>query len=112
MAQDRIRFYLDENLSPDIATQLTIHGLDIIRGPLGDDDSEHLKRSGGMGRTLCTEDDDFLRLLKSGVQHSGIVKGENTKHSIGTWVEFLKFVHATCTADEMRNRVEYVFRVK
>ena len=41
MAHDEIRFYLDENLSPEIVTQLNMHGIDIIRGPLTDSDLQH-----------------------------------------------------------------------
>ncbi len=109
MAHDEIRFYLDENLSPEIVTQLNMHGIDIIRGPLTDSDLQHLERASAMRRTLCTEDEDFVRLHESGVPHAGIVKGENTRHSIGTWVKFLRLLHSVYTADETRNSVEYVF---
>ena len=45
-----------------IANRLRLSGIDIIRGPLGADDSVHLKRATGMGRVVCTEDEDFLKL--------------------------------------------------
>ena len=66
MAQNRIRFYIDENLSPEIVTQLHMHGIDVIRGPLGTGDPVHLKRATGMGRVVCTSDDDFIKLAAQG----------------------------------------------
>ena len=50
----RVSFYLDENLSPEILEQLRLRGIDIIRGPLGAADPEHLTRASAMGRVLCT----------------------------------------------------------
>ncbi len=111
MEHDPIRFYLDENLSPQILKQLRRHGIDVIRGPLGADDPVHLNRAAAMGRVICTEDEDFLKLAATGIDHAGIIKGEQDNHSIGAWIKYLQFAHAACTADEMRNNVEYVFVV-
>lgn len=111
MAQTRIRFYIDENLSPEIVTQVSIQGIDIIRGPLGADDSAHLERATEMGRVVCTEDDDFIKLASQGIEHAGIVKGIQDVHSIGDWIKYLRFVHAVQSADEMINTVNYVFYV-
>ena len=111
MEPDPIRFYLDENLSPQILNQLRLHGIDVIRGPLGADDPEHLDRAMAMGRVVCTEDEDFLKLAAAGIEHAGIIKGEQDNHSIGDWVKFLQFAHVACTAEEMRNNIEYMFPV-
>lgn len=110
MEPDRIRFYLDENLSPEIAKQLAQHGIDVIRGPLGVADIRHLKRATALGRVLCTRDRDFLRLNAAGEQHAGIIKGLK-RHTISDWVNYLKFAHSVCSPDEMRNNVEHLFRV-
>ena len=111
MAQTRIRFYLDESLSPEIANQLRLSGIDIIRGPLGDDDPVHLERAADMGRVVCTEDYDFIGLASWGTCHAGIIKGIQDHHSIGDWVNYLRYVHAVCAPDDLRNAVEYLFRV-
>jgi predicted nuclease of predicted toxin-antitoxin system len=54
----KIKFYLDENLSVEIAEQLNRNGIDAITvrdiGKLGDDDQSHLERATSMGRVLCT----------------------------------------------------------
>ncbi len=107
-----IRFYLDENLSPEIVKQLSRYGIDIIRGPLGIGDPAHLERAAAMGRVICTEDDDSLALASAGAEHAGIIKGRQNDHAIGDWVKFLRFVHSVCAADEMRNNVEHLFRVE
>lgn len=111
MEPSTIRFYLDENLSPEIVTQLSRQGVDIVRGSLGIDDPVHLKRAAAMGRVVCTEDDDFLKLAAAGIEHAGIIKGRQNHHAIGDWVKYLRFVHSICAPDDMRNNVEHLFRV-
>ena len=111
MAQTRIRFYLDENLSPEIANQLRLSGIDIIRGPLGDDDPVHLERATVMGRVVCTEDDDFIKLAAQGKTHAGIIFGEQDRHSIGDWVKYLRFACDVHSAEELINTINYVFYV-
>ncbi len=111
MATSRVSFYLDESLSPEIVTQLSMQGIDIIRGPLGVDDPVHLERATDMGRVVCTADDDFLKLAAQGIEHAGIIWGEQDKHSIGDWVKYLRFVHAVHSAEEIMNTINYVFHV-
>lgn len=111
MATSRVSFYLDESLSPEIVTQLRMQGIDIIRGPLRADDLVHLERATDMGRVVCTEDDDFLKLAAQGKTHAGIIWGEQNKRSIGDWVKYLGFIHALCDADELRNEVYFLFHV-
>ena len=111
MGPEAIRFYLDENLSPEIASQLARHGIDVIRGPLRGDDVIHLRRATALGRVLCTRDRDFLRLHALGEEHAGIIKGKKD-HGIGDWVNYLSFVHSICAPDDLRNNVEHLFRVE
>jgi len=87
------------------------HGIDIIRGSLGDDDTVHLRRASAMGRVVCTEDDDFLKLTATGAEHAGIIKGRQNDHAIGDWVKYLRFIHSICAPGDMRNNVEHLFRV-
>ena len=111
MAIRRVSFYLDENLSPEILEQLRLRGIDIIRGPLGAADPEHLTHAAAMGRVVRTEDRDFLKLAAKGMNHAGIKRGEQQRHSIGDWVRFLLLVHSVYTADELRDAVLFVSRV-
>lgn len=107
-----IRFYLDENVPIAVATQLkrrnieavTVRDLDL----LGDSDINHLHRATQMEYVLCTHDVDYVELAASGVEHTGIVFGQQQWHGIGDWVRFLELVHAVYEPDEMRNRIEYL----
>ena len=99
-------------LSPKIVEQLKKQDIEVIRGPLKTDDAVHLARATEMGRVVCTEDRDFLRLSSQGIAHAGIIWGEQDKYSIGDWIRFLRFVHALSNADEMRNKVTHLFRVE
>lgn len=111
MAQTRIRFYIDENLSPEIVTQLRTHGIDVIRGPLGADDPVHLERATSLGRVVCTSDDDFIKLAASGMEHAGVIWGEQTDFSIGDWVRYLRLVNEVQSAEELLNTINYLFYV-
>jgi predicted nuclease of predicted toxin-antitoxin system len=107
-----IRFYLDENLSPDIAKQLEKRGIEVFTtqglGTRGQSDLEHLKRAKELGCVLCTYDTDFLRLASEGIEHAGIVFGTLGQHFIGDWVKFLELVAMAMESEEMQNHVEYL----
>lgn len=107
-----ISLYLDENLSPKIANQLKLRGIDAVSvrelGTLGDSDDTHLERAARLGRVLVTSDVDFLRLAAEGIEHLGIVFGVQGDHSIGDWVKKLELVCFVYSADEFKNHVEYL----
>ena len=107
-----IRFYLDENAPIAVATQLKRRNIEAVTvrdlGLLGDSDINHLRRAAEMGYVLCTHDADYVELATSGIEHSGIVFGQQHRHGIGDWVRFLELVHAVYEPDELRNRIEYV----
>jgi hypothetical protein len=107
-----IRFYLDENVQVVVADQLRLRGIEVTTArdlnTLTDSDVNHLARATEMGYVLCTYDEDFLELAASGVEHAGIVKGVQLKHSIGDWVKALVLIHAVYSADDMTNHVEYL----
>ena len=111
MATSAVKFYLDENLSPEILKQLRLQGIDVIRGPLRAQDMRHLPNATEMGRVVCTEDRDFLKLAAAGLEHAGIIRGRQRRHSIGDWVKYLLLVHAACDAEELQNMVMYLFHV-
>lgn len=112
MSQAAISLYLDENLSPTIASQLRRHGITVYTVQelkvLGDSDVNHLARATEMGCVLCTHDTDYLVLAGEGIEHAGIVFGNQIQHSIGDWVKGLILVHAVYTPEDMKNHVEYL----
>jgi hypothetical protein len=107
-----IRFYLDENVPIAVATQLKRRGIEAVTvrdlGLLGDSDANHLHRAAEMGFVLCTHDVDYVKLATGEMEHSGIVFGQQHRHSIGDWVRFLELVHAVYEPNEMLNRIEYI----
>ena len=107
-----IRFYLDENVPIAVATQLKRRSIEAVTvrdlGLLGESDINHLHRATELGFVLCTHDADYVELAAGGVEHAGIVFGQQHRHGIGDWVRFLELVHAAYELDEMRNRIEYI----
>ncbi len=112
--EDRsVRFYLDELMPVAIAEQLNRRGIDTITvrdlGQLGKTDAYHLELATDLGRVLCTMDDDIIQLFNEGAEHSGIVFGSRKdRKSIGTWVNFLVWLHRTYSSEDMRNHIEYL----
>lgn len=108
----KIRFYLDENVPVAVATQLQRRGIEAVTvrdlDLRGDSDINHLRRAVAMGFVLCTHDSDYVELATTGIEHSGIVFGQQHRHGIGDWVRFLELVHAVYNDDEMLNRIEYI----
>ena len=108
----KLRFYLDENVQVVIAEQLKRRGIEAVTArdlnTLGDSDVSHLERATRMGYVLCTYDADYVDLAASGIEHAGIVFGQQHKHTVGEWVAFLELVHSIYDAEEMHNLIEYV----
>lgn len=106
------RFFLNENVPVAIAGQLRRRGIEAVTvldlGLLGETDVNHLKRAAEMGYVLCTYDTDYLELASQGMEHAGIVFAQAEKHWIGEWVKGLELIYTIYTAEEMRNRVEYL----
>ena len=107
-----ITLYRDENISPKIAEQLRLRGIDAIcvhdLGLLGDEDANHLKRASEMDRILVTTDVDFLRLAAEGILHKGIIFGIQQDHTLGDWVKNLELICFILAPEDMDNHVEYL----
>jgi hypothetical protein len=107
-----VRYYLDENVPIAVAEQLRRRGIDAITtrdlGLLGESDINHLNRAIDQGRVLYTHDTDYLDMAFAGVEHSGIIFGQQARHGVGDWVRFLELAHGVYTSEDMKNRLEYV----
>ena len=108
----KLRFYLDENVPVEVARQLRARDIDVITVRdlklLGASDTVHIARAAAEERVLCTYDADYLQMAGEGVEHRGIVFGQQDVHYIGEWVRFLTLLHAVYTPDEMNNRIEFL----
>jgi hypothetical protein len=107
-----IRFYMDENIDPEVADQLVKSGIDVVTvrdfERLGDTDFNHLQKAMEMQRVLCTHDQDFLRMHAEGTPHYGIAFGRHYGSTIGGWVKALRKLHDARTAEEMIGQIEYL----
>jgi predicted nuclease of predicted toxin-antitoxin system len=63
-----VRFHLDENCDPAIATGLRLHGVDVTTTPeaglLSAEDEAHIAYAVSSGRVIFTQNQDFLRLME------------------------------------------------
>ena len=112
MAQ-AVRFYTDEHVGRAIVNGLRQRGMDVLTaaeaGLLSSDDAEHVKRARDEARVVFTQDEDFLRLHASGIEHSGIAYAPQGT-PIGEIIRGLTLIHGVLAADEMRGHVEYLER--
>ncbi len=107
----QIRFYTDENVSRAVIDGLRRRGVDVASAPemgmLSRSDDEHLEFAAGLGRTLFTHDNDFLRLNSQGISHAGIAYTHQSS-SISRVLNGLMQIYETKTPEDMAGHVEYV----
>lgn len=107
-----IKFHLDENCDPRIATALRRRGLDVTTTPeaglLHVADEQQVDHAISEGRVIFTRDADFLRIDASGKEHDGIVYCHPKSHSLGEIIRRLILIWEIYEPKEMRNRVEYL----
>ena len=108
-----IKFYLDEMISPNVATGLRLRGIDVLTvkeaGSLSKRDEEQLDFATREGRVLVTMDDDYLALHSQGVPHAGIAYiAQNRKVGIGELVQRLQLVYEVLEPQELRGSVEFL----
>src|SRR5687768_694189 len=103
---DRIRFHLDENVDPRIATALARENIDVTTTVQADlrtrSDQEQLAYAVNGGRVLVTHDEDLLSLA-SASPHAGIVYCASNTRSIEQIIETLILIHGVLTPEEMRD---------
>ena len=108
----KLRFYLDENVPIALAVQLKRRGIEAVTvrdlGLLGDSDRNHLARARATGFVLCTNDADYLEIASTGFAHTGIVFGQQHRHTIGDWVRHLELLTALYEPADMENHIEYL----
>ena len=109
---ERIRFHLDENVDPDVASALRRHGIDVTTtveaGLRMSDDETQWAYAQGQGRVVVTHDDDFLVMASQSREHSGIAYCRPRRRSIGEIIETLRLIYEVLSPEEMRDKVEYL----
>jgi hypothetical protein len=104
-----IKFYTDEHVAKAVTHGLRQRGADVLTVPeaglLGASDEEHLAQA--EGRVLFTQDDDFLRLHATGVEHAGIAYAPQGT-AIGAIIRSLMLLYQVLEAEDMNGHVEYL----
>lgn len=108
---EAIRLYTDEHVSRAVVNGLRQRGIDVLTlvdaGMLGATDGQHLARARAECRVIFTQDDDFLRLHASGVDHSGIVYAPQGT-PIGEIIRGLVLICEVLDGDDMEGHVEFL----
>ncbi len=112
MSQSRLRFYLDENMDPEIAKQLRERGIDALAARdekmLKIGDLRQLSFAAEAGRVLCTEDSDFTDPSFFSFEHNGIAYFPNSHLGIGYAVKALENLHRSETPENMKNSLRFM----
>jgi hypothetical protein len=76
------------------------------------DDERLLERAAHLGRIVFTQDDDFLVIghqwQNSGREFAGIAYAHQLRITVGQAIHDLELMAKIMTADEMRNRIEFL----
>ena len=112
MFQSKLRFYLDENMDPEVAEQLRQRGIDVLAARdvslLSVSDGVQLRYAVTDGRVLCTKDAGFADPANWDVEHNGIVFFPDSGVSIGYAVKALQELHSNETPENMKNSLRYL----
>jgi predicted nuclease of predicted toxin-antitoxin system len=107
-----LRFYLDENVSSEVADALRTRGIDVLTTPAAGNieakDHEQLAFALAEERVLVTQDRDFLRLDSQGIEHSGIVYWKPQSRNIKYIIRELLRIHRDLSAEVLKNHIEFL----
>lgn len=113
-----IRLYIDEDaMDRALVRALRARGVDVVTaldaGLIERDDGSHLAHAAGEGRVLYSFNVvDFCRLhadyQASGRSHAGMVFARQQHYSVGDQMRRLLKLIAAISAEDMRNRVEFL----
>lgn len=113
-----IRLYLEEDsMRHALVRALRARGVDVITaleaGMIEREDRDHLDYATAQGRVLYSFNvGDFYRLhtvyLAEGRSHAGMILARQQRSSVGEQMRRLLKLIATKSAEEMKNRVEFL----
>lgn len=106
-----VKFYADEHIARAVVLGLRARGADVVTAVeadlLGATDDAQLEHARIEGRTLLTQDADFLRLHDAGAEHAGIVYAMQGT-SIGDVIRGSMLIHQVLDAQDMVEHVEFI----
>ena len=102
----------DEHIPFQVVEGLRRRGVDVVTVQEVDlraaRDEVILEMARQQGRVLYTNDTDFLRHHAAGIHHAGIFYHHALSHSFGEAIRVVALACEVLSANEMRNRVEFL----
>ena len=106
-----IALYMDVHVREAVTLELRRRGVDVLMAKEDNankfEDAMLLDRAMELGRVLFTQDEDFLKLHASGVEHAGIAYTPQGA-AIGDIIRGLMLIQQVLNAEEMRGHIEYL----
>ncbi len=107
-----IRYHLDESVANAVAHGLRHRGVDVTTakdvGLIGATDTQHIAFALPQDRVVVSHDSDFPRMHNQGVAHAGIAYCAPRQRTVGQIVNRLTDLWRTRTAEEMKDKVEFL----
>ena len=109
----RIRLYIDEDaMDTDLVNALRLRGVDTLRNdPAAGRSSIAVRLSTGTGFVQFNVA-DFCRIhaswIEAGASHSGLILARQQRHSIGDQLRRLMRLITAKSAEELRERIEFL----
>ena len=114
----KIKLYVDEDaMAHRLAQELRMRGIDVTTAlderMVEQDDIDHLEYASSQGRVLYSfNSGDYYhlhtKLLTQGKEHAGIILAQQQRYSIGEQLRRLLRMIAVRSAEDMRNRIEFL----
>ena len=110
--KDKIRFHLDEQVDPEIASQLRRRGIDVTTtvevGLRTASDESQLNFIRQQKRVIFTHDQDFLIIANRTSDHPGIVYCKQKTRTLSEIIKGLVLIDEVYLPEEMVGPVEYL----
>lgn len=112
--ENKVRFYSDEQIDPQIIKELRRLGIEALScqeaNNLGKSDVEQLNFSTQNDYIIISQDADFIDLHYQGFKHKGIVYATKRK-SNGLIIKNLQLIFELMTPEEMLDYLHFVSEV-
>lgn len=111
-----VPLYMDHHVKAAISEGLPRCGVDLLTcledGTDQAEDEEVLERATALGRSVFTQDDDFLAIadawLQNGRDFGGVIYAHQLGITIGKAIRDLELIAKVLEPDDMRNRIEFL----
>jgi hypothetical protein len=111
-----VALYMDHHVPSAVTQGLRLRDVDVITshqdGTADWDDDQILGRAHELGRTVYTQDADYLvlaaRCLAAGTEHSGIVYAHQLSITVGQAIADLELIAKVMEPEELHNQVVFI----